>query len=88
VEDQIEPRWRKSSYSGNGGGNCVEVGAAWRKSSYSGNGGVDCVEVARDLPRTGAVRASKDPHGPVLTMEPAGWRDFIAEVKAGRHDPV
>jgi hypothetical protein len=84
----LEWRWRKSSYSGNGGGNCVEVGAAWRKSSYSGNGGVDCVEVARDLPRTVAVRDSKDPHGPVLTMEPAGWRDFIAEVKAGRHDPV
>jgi uncharacterized protein DUF397 len=25
VEDQIEPRWLKSSYSGNGGGDCVEV---------------------------------------------------------------
>jgi hypothetical protein len=25
VEDQIEPRWYKSSYSGNGGGDCVEV---------------------------------------------------------------
>jgi len=25
VEDQIEPCWRKSSYSGNGGGDCVEV---------------------------------------------------------------
>jgi Domain of unknown function (DUF397) len=25
VEDQIEPRWHKSSYSGNGGGDCVEV---------------------------------------------------------------
>ena len=25
MEDQIEPRWRKSSYSGNGGGDCVEV---------------------------------------------------------------
>jgi hypothetical protein len=25
VEDQIEPRWRKSSYSGNGGSDCVEV---------------------------------------------------------------
>jgi hypothetical protein len=37
--------WRKSSYSGNGGSNCVEV-SAWRKSSYSGNGGGDCVEVS------------------------------------------
>jgi Domain of unknown function (DUF397) len=25
MEDQITPRWRKSSYSGNGGGDCVEV---------------------------------------------------------------
>jgi Domain of unknown function (DUF397) len=25
VEDQIEACWRKSSYSGNGGGDCVEV---------------------------------------------------------------
>jgi hypothetical protein len=25
MEDNIELRWRKSSYSGNGGGNCVEV---------------------------------------------------------------
>lgn len=25
MEDTIGPRWRKSSYSGNGGGNCVEV---------------------------------------------------------------
>ena len=26
MEDQIELSWRKSSYSGNGGGSCVEVG--------------------------------------------------------------
>jgi hypothetical protein len=26
VEDTIEPRWRKSSYSGNGGSDCVEAG--------------------------------------------------------------
>jgi Domain of unknown function (DUF397) len=82
----LEWRWRKSSYSGNGGANCVEVGALWRKSSYSGNGGGDCVEVARALPRTVAVRDSKDPHGPVLTIEPTKWRDFITDVKAGRHD--
>jgi hypothetical protein len=36
--------WRKSSYSGANGGDCVEVGV-WRTSSYtSGNGG-NCVEV-------------------------------------------
>jgi hypothetical protein len=26
VEDKVDPRWRKSSYSGNGGSDCVEVG--------------------------------------------------------------
>ena len=30
MEDKIDLRWRKSSYSGNGGGNCVEVAAAER----------------------------------------------------------
>jgi hypothetical protein len=28
MEDNIEPRWRKATYSGNGGGDCVEVGDA------------------------------------------------------------
>jgi hypothetical protein len=28
MEDQIEERWRKSSHSGNGGGNCVEISNA------------------------------------------------------------
>lgn len=63
-----------------------EIAPRWHKSSYSGNGGVDCVEVARNLPHVVAIRDSKDPHGPVLTVAPAQWRDFIAEVKAGQHD--
>ncbi|HUZ22331.1 MAG TPA: DUF397 domain-containing protein [Streptosporangiaceae bacterium] len=28
MESRIDLRWRKSSFSGNGGGNCVEVGQA------------------------------------------------------------
>ncbi|MER6531913.1 DUF397 domain-containing protein, partial [Streptomyces sp. NPDC001508] len=56
--------WRKSSHSGNTGGQCVECAAlgtvAWRKSSYSGNTGGDCVEVA-DLNALVAVRDSKNP---------------------------
>lgn len=28
MEDNIEPNWRTSGYTGNGGGNCVEVGDA------------------------------------------------------------
>jgi hypothetical protein len=42
----------------------------WRKSSYSGNGGGNCVEVARNIPHVVAVRDSKDPYGPVLTLTP------------------
>ena len=30
MEDDIKPGWRTSSYTGNGGGNCVEVGEARR----------------------------------------------------------
>jgi hypothetical protein len=106
MEDQVDVRWRKSSYSGNGGvdcvevgiawrksshsgnggGECVEVGATWHKSSHSGNGGGNCIEVARGHPRVVAVRDSKDPDGPVLAIGPTGWRDFIADVKTGRHD--
>ncbi|WP_405635031.1 DUF397 domain-containing protein [Streptomyces sp. NBC_01178] len=46
--DLTNADWRKSSYSGSTGGECVECtvtdGAAWRKSSYSGNTGGECVE--------------------------------------------
>ncbi len=38
--------WRKSSYSGSSGDNCVEVAPIWHKSSYSGTSGDNCVEVA------------------------------------------
>jgi hypothetical protein len=45
-EPAVNPGWRKSSYSHNGGMDCVEVGAIpWRKSSYSDNGGSACIEV-------------------------------------------
>ena len=65
MEDQIEPRWLKSS--------------------YSGNGGSDCVEVARNLPGIVAVRDSKNPHGPVLTVSTDEWASFITRLReAGR----
>ncbi|WP_234104770.1 DUF397 domain-containing protein, partial [Streptomyces venezuelae] len=59
--------WRKSSFSGNTGGDCIECAplgpATWLKSSHSGNTGGECVEVADLVPHI-AVRDSKNPHGP------------------------
>ncbi|MGW8379302.1 DUF397 domain-containing protein [Streptomyces sp. ODS28] len=43
-----ELAWFKSSYSGTGGGECLEVALDWRKSSHSGPGGGECLEVALD----------------------------------------
>jgi hypothetical protein len=79
-EDLTNARWRKSSYSGNTGGDCVECaplgGADWHKSSYSSSSGGDCVEVADLTPRI-AVRDSKVPVGPHLTVSPTAWAAFV-----------
>jgi hypothetical protein len=75
--------WRKSSYSGGNGGDCVEVAEVWRKSSYSGTNGGNCVEVARTLPAAIAVRDSKDPAGPKLIFTPADWAAFTAAIRTG-----
>ncbi|MEU6902818.1 DUF397 domain-containing protein [Streptomyces virginiae] len=72
--------WRKSSYSGGTGGECVECaplgGAAWRKASYSSTNGGDCVEVAAQPCRV-AVRDSKDPDGPAFTVGAAAFAAFV-----------
>jgi hypothetical protein len=83
VEQRVDPSWRKSSYSGNGGVSCVEVGAIpWRKSTYSGNGGIDCVE-AGHVPGAVLVRDTKDNEtGPVLRLTPADWHRFTLAVRA------
>ncbi|MEC4017224.1 DUF397 domain-containing protein [Streptomyces sp. H27-D2] len=77
-------RWRKSSYSGSEGGDCVEVAdlhpnALWRKSSHSGSSGGECVEVA-DLRPTVAVRDSKDPDRGVLLFQTDAFRAFVKDV--------
>ncbi|WP_217210367.1 DUF397 domain-containing protein [Streptomyces sp. AC550_RSS872] len=73
-------QWRKSSYSGDEGGNCIEcapLGAlAWRKSSHSGENG-SCVEVAETPHTTIAIRDSKNPAGPILTLDPAAFSTFV-----------
>ena len=75
--------WRKSSYSGSNGGNCVEVAEVWRKSSYSASNGGDCVEVACTMPAAVAVRDSKDPDGPKLIFTPAAWAAFTQTLRTG-----
>ncbi|WP_432034008.1 DUF397 domain-containing protein [Streptomyces antibioticus] len=51
--------------------------SVWRKSSYSGDQGGDCVEVA-DTPTAVAVRDSKNPAGPILTLDPAAFSEFLS----------
>ena len=51
----------------------------WWKSSRSSS--TDCVEVAVDAAHV-FVRDSKNPSGPVLTLEPDVFRHFIETVKA------
>ncbi|MFD9287654.1 DUF397 domain-containing protein [[Kitasatospora] papulosa] len=79
--DLDRAQWRKSSYSGTNGGECVECtvtgGATWRKSSYSGSTGGDCVEVADGCAASVPVRDSKDPAGPVLVMSAGAWQAFV-----------
>ncbi|MFF8278111.1 DUF397 domain-containing protein [Streptomyces lateritius] len=80
-------RWRKSSHSGDTGGQCVECAplgaAAWRKSSHSGDTGGDCVEVA-DLTAHVAVRDSKNPEGPAFLATPAVFTAFVTATSEGR----
>ncbi|SDX66847.1 protein of unknown function [Saccharopolyspora shandongensis] len=52
---------------------------AWQKSSYSNANG-NCVELSSPL---GLIRDSKDPEGPRLDVDVAG---FLRAVKAGRFE--
>ncbi|MDH6219374.1 DUF397 domain-containing protein [Streptomyces pseudovenezuelae] len=74
--------WFKSSYSSNEGGNCLETACTWRKSSYSGSEGGDCLEFAAH-PAAVHIRDSKNPDGPVLTLSPGTWSEFLAVTRPG-----
>jgi hypothetical protein len=58
--------------------------AVWRKSTRT-NTMAACVEVA-SLPGGIAVRDSKNPTGPALTVTAAQWSAFTASVQAGLFD--
>lgn len=60
--------------------------AIWRKSTYSGGNGGNCVEVARNLPGIVAVRDSKNPGGPALTVTRDMWGSFLRSAREGMCD--
>jgi hypothetical protein len=49
----------------------------WRKSSYSSDQGGQCLEVAETPEAAVAIRDSKNPAGPILTLDPASFTTFI-----------
>ncbi|QIP86738.1 DUF397 domain-containing protein [Streptomyces sp. Tu 2975] len=78
--------WRKSTYSGDQGGSCVECAplgsAAWQRSSYSDDKGGECVECA-DVSHGVAVRDSKDIHRPALHVSRGAFAAFVAAAARG-----
>jgi hypothetical protein len=72
--------WRKSSYSGNHGTNCVEV-ATWRKASYSGNNGGDCVEAGVAVRGHVLIRDTTNRDAAVLDIPAEAWDRFTASLK-------
>jgi hypothetical protein len=59
--------WRKSSFSGNNGGQCVEIAAV--------------SDLSAGHERMIVVRDSKDPHGPLLALTREDWQSFTAGLR-------
>ena len=62
MEQQVNPRWRKSTYSGNGGEACIEAGSVpghvlVRDTTQHGNGPVVSVSPADWHRFTASIRA-------------------------------
>lgn len=54
--------------------------AAWRKASRSTSNGGNCVELT-PMSSVIAIRDSKDPDGPVVTMKRNDFRRFTEKLK-------
>ncbi|MFG1877854.1 DUF397 domain-containing protein [Sphaerisporangium sp. NPDC049003] len=76
--DLSKARWRKSSFSGNNGGDCVEVADLSGRADEWGHefGPVELI----------AVRDSKNPDGPKLFFVPDEWAAFLNGVKVGEFE--
>ncbi|MVO86671.1 DUF397 domain-containing protein [Streptomyces sp. p1417] len=74
--------WRKSTYSGGDGADCLEVHDAWHKSPYSGGESGDCVEVGSAHSQVAfvPVRDSKNPHGPAVLVGAPAWQAFVTHL--------
>ncbi|MFF0445485.1 DUF397 domain-containing protein [Streptomyces sp. NPDC004609] len=58
----------------------------WIKSSYSSQEGGNCLEWAPTYAQghsTVAIRDSKNPHAPSLTLEASAWSPFVYAIKNG-----
>ncbi len=75
--DLSKARWRKSTFSGDNGGNCVEV-AELTSGSENTHPDHDDTLIA--------VRDSKNPDGPKLVFTSAEWDAFLNGVKANEFD--
>ncbi|MGP2437533.1 DUF397 domain-containing protein [Streptomyces sp. JW3] len=56
----------------------VSTALTWVKSSYSSSEGGNCVEVATH-PAAIHIRDSKNPGGPIVTVSPTAWADFLGD---------
>ncbi|MET8335332.1 DUF397 domain-containing protein [Streptosporangium canum] len=70
--------WRKSSFSGNGGADCVEVAVVPGDLALAGH--------KADADELYLVRDSKDPDGPKLAFTRSEWDAFVNGVKLGEFD--
>jgi hypothetical protein len=61
--------------------------AVWRRSTRSSSTGQNCVEVATNIPGIVAIRDSKNPDGPNISVTRRRWEEFTGDVKRGEFEP-
>ncbi|MFG2250758.1 DUF397 domain-containing protein [Spirillospora sp. NPDC048823] len=62
------------------------VFSPWRKSSHSSGSEGQCVEVAALASQMVAMRDSKDPDGPMLSIAPSAWVSLLRGIRTGSFD--